>query len=70
MLKDQSSPKKISMVLENNIKHNEVKKKKKKVSEHIIIFEMEILWNVIKAIFKVTSVSDLDNVDQSAPLNM
>lgn len=31
---------------------------------------MEVICNIIKAIFKVTDVSDLDNVDQSAPLHM
>ena len=31
---------------------------------------MEVIWNIRKAIFKVSGISDLDNVDQSAPLNM
>lgn len=31
---------------------------------------MEVICNIIKAIFKVTDVSYLDNVDQSASLHM
>lgn len=43
---------------------------KKEVPEHKTTFEMEVIWNCRKAIFKVSGISDLGNVDQSAPLTV
>lgn len=59
--------------MENNIKHKEKLKKKKKGEREVSIprttLEMKIIQNTTKAVLKTTGLSDLDSIEQATPLN-